>query len=81
MEKIKEVKKEYFDVKLEVMVPAIILYKSILAESPEEAIELAKRLGNQKLNVISIRWNAMRKLKAVVYNVGSSLIKLTKTLA
>lgn len=80
MEKLKPKTKEYYSVKIETLIPVIVTYK-VFAETPEEAIELAKKLGGQQLNSAPIIiWARMKRLKATVYSTGTSLVRLVKTL-
>lgn len=66
--------KKYYDVKLEVTLPATITYR-VLAESPEAAVEL---INNQPPMHVKHVLNKKRNLKAVVYDGGSTLIRFTK---
>ena len=65
-----------YDVKLECLVPATIVYR-ILADSPEQALELIK--GKQPKE-IRYRLHLKKSLKAIVYDAGNLLIRLTKAL-
>lgn len=73
--KIKKPELKYYDVKMEVTLPATVVYR-VLAETPEDALELAK-----KANPLSVKYvlNKKKPLKALIYDAGSSLIRLTKT--
>jgi hypothetical protein len=64
-----------YDVKMEVTLPATIVYR-VLAESPEEALELVK-----KANPLSVKYLLKKKrdLKALVYDAGTTLVRFTKT--
>lgn len=72
--------KEYFTVRIEATAPIILTYK-VFAESPEQAVELARKLTGQQLTAPpNIIWPALRRIRATVYNLGTSLVRLTKTL-
>lgn len=81
-EKIKKLKekkpkiKKYFDVKVEVMLPAVLTYK-ILAETPEEAVALIK--GKQPNSVVH-KLHHRKELKIMVYDAGSTMIRFIKQL-
>jgi hypothetical protein len=66
--------KTYFDVKVEALCPCIITYR-IYAEDEHDALDQI-----DKKAPTSIRPNIYKKrnIKAVVYNSGSSLIKLIR---
>lgn len=57
------------------MLPATITYR-VLAESPEEALDLIK-----KKDPTSVRYilNKKRDLKALVYDAGTTLMRFTKS--
>lgn len=65
---------KYYDVKLEVKLPATITYR-ILAESPEKAFELSKRA-----TPTGVKYNIAHKLdiKAIVYDSGTTMIRFIK---
>lgn len=65
---------KYYDVKIEVQLPATVIYK-VLAESPEQALELANRASP-----VSVKYNLLRKkdLKATVYDAGTTMIRFLK---
>lgn len=65
--------KKYYDIKVEVMLPATLSYR-IYAENPEKAIELLK---NSQPHV-KYRLNQKRDLKIFVYEAGSSIIQFIK---
>lgn len=68
--------KKYYTVKVEGIVPITVTYK-ILAESPEEALELSRRaIPVSKPQPIL---NKLKKIKATVYSYGSLLVHLTKS--
>lgn len=68
--------KQYFEVRMEVMLPATLTYR-VYAETPEEAIELIK---HKAPNTVKPRINGKKDLKIMVYNAGTSLIRLIKNL-
>jgi len=73
--KIKE--KKNYDVRVETTLPAILTYKSVLAESPEQALQLTKNL---QPNGVQYKLNRRRDIKATVYAAGSLIILLIKNL-
>lgn len=73
-EKSKAPEKIYYDVKLEVMVPGTVTYR-ILAESPEQAIQLIKY---QQPRQIQYRINAKKIIKTLVYKAASVLLLFSK---
>lgn len=66
--------KKYYDVKLEVNLPATIHYR-ILASSPDEAVQMISRSVPT-----SVKYSLPRRrdLKAIVYDAGTTLIRFTK---
>lgn len=68
-------KKETYKVKLEIMAPIEVILK-VRAESPEEAVEIAKLSQIQGSPKIS--FPRMRKLKATVYKWMYNNVLLTK---
>lgn len=68
--------KKYYDVKVEVMLPATLTYR-ILAGNPEEALQLSKKA---QPNAVRHRLVGKKDLKAMVYDAGSSIIRLVKNL-
>jgi hypothetical protein len=66
--------KKYFDVKLTANVPCLITYR-VLADDENAAIN---QIG--KIDPISVKPTISQKrdIKALVYDAGSSLLKLTK---
>lgn len=68
--------KEYFIVKVDITVPATITYR-VYAEGPEQAIELAKK-GNEVVVERKVGWPKAKKLKAVAYTAGTSIIRFIK---
>ena len=75
-EKIKEPVKQYFDVRVETMLPATLTYR-ILAEDAEQAINLIKGKHPTK---IKYSLNNKRDIKVIVYEAGCSIIKFIKSL-
>ena len=70
------VKLSYYDVKVESMVPATLIFK-VLAESPEQAAELSK---SKQPNQVQYKLNSRRDSKLTVYDLGSCVIKFMKRL-
>jgi hypothetical protein len=68
--------KKYYDVKVECMLPATLIYR-VLAESPEQAAEMTKTMSPTGVKHKLI---GRREMKLVVYDSGSTLIKLIKNL-
>lgn len=68
--------KYYYDVKVETYLPATLMWR-VLAETPEQAMELIK--GQQPTGV-KHRLIGRKDLKLLVYEAGSSLIKLVRNL-
>lgn len=75
-EKSKQPNLKYYDVKVEVMLPATLTYK-VLAESPHQAAELIK---NKQPNAVKHRLIGRRENKLTVYDSGSTLIRFVKNL-
>ncbi len=74
------IQKEYFSVKVETLAPVTLTYK-IYAESPEKAVQLAiKQAGQSLSSPPQISFGRLKHLKATVYNAGTNLIRLAKTL-
>lgn len=70
--------KEYFTVKIETFAPIILTYK-ILADTPEEAAEIAAKKNGQQLTAPPhILFAKLGKMKAKVYKAGTTLLRLTK---
>lgn len=69
---------KYYTVKLDVKTPVTLTFK-VLAESPEEALKLITS-GVMPVPVASpkIHLSKMQKLKAMVYDAGTSILRLTK---
>lgn len=74
--KLKVKPKYYFDVKVEVMLPATLTYR-ILAEDAQQAAEMIK--GHQP-NSVQHRLIGRKELKLTVYDAGSTMIKWMKRL-
>ena len=68
--------KFYFDVKVEVLVPATITYR-VLAEDPQQAVDLVK---GKSPNNVQYKLNSRRDLKIMVYNASSNLLRFMKNL-
>jgi hypothetical protein len=68
--------KQYFTVKVECTLPATLSYR-ILAETPEQAMELIKNV--QPINV-QYRLQGKKGIKATVYNMGTSMIRLIQNM-
>lgn len=75
----KQPEKEYFTVKMEVLVPATVEYK-ILAETPEQALDLAKKAGMKFKPTPNIAWNKMKKLVGKVFKFGYIQIEYSRKL-
>lgn len=75
VEKVNIVQKQYYTIKVQVMVPGEITYK-VFAESPEAALlEFeSKRYSGTK----QAFWNKLKKLKAMIYKVGTINLLLEK---
>ena len=66
----KPVIKQYWDVKVEAMIPAILTYR-ILAETPQEASELIK---GKSPNHVQHKLNGVKNLILRVFNAGGNMI-------
>ena len=66
----------YYDVKVSSMIPATLTYR-ILAESPEQAIELIK---SKTPNGVQYKLAGKRDIKLQVYKAGCSVIEFIKNL-
>lgn len=66
--------KKYYDVKVEVLLPAILTYR-ILAEDPVQALELIK---GKSPNSVQHKLHGKKDLMARVYDSGSSMIRHVK---
>ena len=76
MKQDKKIEKKYYDVKVEAMLPATLTYR-ILAESPEEAIQLSKRVAP---NSVKYKLIGKKETKILVYDAGSTMIRFIKNL-
>ena len=78
MEKAQPVKpvKKYYDVKVEVMMPATLTYR-VLADSPQQAAELIKNLSP---NMIKPKLHGRREIKLMVYDAGCVTMQFVKNL-
>lgn len=74
--KVKTLPKQYYDVKVECMLPATLTYR-ILAETPEQASELIK---GRSPNTVQHRLAGRKELKLSVYDAGSVMIRFVKRL-
>ena len=63
--------KFYYDVKVEAMLPATLIYR-VLAEDPEQAAQLIK---NMTPNSVQHRLIGRKELKLTVYDAGCSMIR------
>jgi len=68
--------KQYFDVRVECMLPATLTYR-VLAENPEQAAALIK--GQTPVSV-KHRLIGRKELKLIVFNAGSVMIRYMKKL-
>lgn len=68
--------KKYYDVKVEVMLPATLTYK-VLAKNAEEAATLIK---NMAPNSVQHRLAGKREIKLTVFDAGSTLIRFIKNI-
>lgn len=68
--------KQYYDVKVECMLPATLTYR-ILAENPVQAAELIK---GQSPTSVKHRLTGRKNLKLTVFDAGSVMIRLVKKL-
>lgn len=79
-EKQKKPKNQYYTVKVETLAPVTLTYR-IFAESPEQASDMALKLGGQKQQTPPlINYGRIRALKAIVYSAGTSMIQFVKNL-
>lgn len=76
-EKPKPIEKKYFTVKIETTLPATLTY-NVLAETPEQALELTKNL---QPNVVKHRLIGRRDTKVSVSDLGSCIIHFVKMLS
>ena len=68
--------KIYFDVKVETLLPATLIYR-VLAESPEQAADMIKNIAP---NSVNYRLLGKKDLRMMIYLAGQSIIKLIKSL-
>lgn len=68
--------KYYWDVKVECLVPATIIYK-VFAETPEQA---SKMIKSASPNGVQYKFGARIDKKLAVYQSGSNLLKWVKNL-
>lgn len=68
--------KFYYDVKIECMLPATITYR-VLAETPDKAAEMIKGLSPTSVKHKLI---GRKEIKLMVYDAGSSFMKLVRNL-
>jgi hypothetical protein len=68
--------KRLFDVKVETMLPATLIYR-VLAENEVKAAEMIKRVAP---NSIHHRLPGKRDIKLMVYDAGTTLLRWTKNL-
>lgn len=73
-QKKEEKKPEYYNVEVEVLVPAVFSYR-VLAKSPEEA---ARDIHKGQLTGRDFKLNQFKKLTAKVYKFGTRMLELTK---
>lgn len=70
------VPKQYYDVKVECMLPATLTYR-ILAEDAQQAADMIK--GKQP-NSVQHKLIGRKELKLLVYDAGGCMIRLVKKL-
>jgi hypothetical protein len=74
--KILPVQKKYYDVKIDVLMNGTFIYK-VLAEDPEQAILLTK---NMQPTGVKYKVAGAKKIKAYVYDLGSSMLRAAKNM-
>ena len=67
--------KQYYSVQVEAMIPATLRYR-ILAESPEQAVELSLRTAPQEPPKFKL--HQMRRKAVRVYSWGTNMLKHIK---
>jgi hypothetical protein len=72
---IEKPKPVYYTIELEAMIPAIVKYR-VLANSPEEALILMAK--SQPVQQPKLIMNSMKKIKASIFNYGTSILKYSK---
>ena len=73
-QKKEEKKPEYYNIEVEVLVPATFSYR-VLAKSPDEAV---RDLHKGTLISRDFKLNNVKKLAAKVYKIGTRMLELTK---
>ena len=68
--------KQYYDIKIDCTLPATLTYR-ILAETPQQALELIK---GKSPNSVQHKLIGRKELVAKVYNAGGNLLQLLKKL-
>lgn len=68
--------KKYYDVKVECMIPATLVYR-VLASTPEEALLKTKSL---QPNNVQHKLIGRKEIKVMVYDAGSTIIRFVKNL-
>lgn len=66
--------KKYYDVYVEVMLPATLHYR-VLAEDASECIDLIK---NKSPNAVKHKLHMKKNMQAKVYDAGSSIVRFLK---
>lgn len=69
--------KEYFDVRVEFLIPTTITYR-VQAETEQDALKEIDKPSARRVHAVP-KDNRKIKLKATVYQPNSNLIKLSKT--
>lgn len=67
---------KYFDVKIEVMVPAVVIHK-VLAESPEAALEKVEK-AEQPIHDVKYELHKRKPATISVYDSGTYNLHLKK---
>ncbi len=69
--------KKYYEVRVECLVPTTVSYR-VLAEDEKEALKLLDQ--NQAGAPVSVNYkiNLKRKIKLVIYDWGTTIIKMVK---
>lgn len=68
--------KFYYDVKVDITMPATLTYK-VFAESPEQAAEM---ISHMQPNQVQHKLHQKKNLKITVYELGSCMIKFIRKL-
>ncbi len=66
----------YFDVKVEVLLPATLVFR-VLAEDANKAADMIK---NKHPNSVKYRLHGKKDIKLTVYDAGCTIIKFMKNL-